>query len=146
LYGSATRPSVLLLGMTRTQVRTCLGRASSTSRATRTRPERWSYGRGLSISFRSARVTEFTLNDGRFRTSRGGAGVGSPLRALGQALPGMRRDARTRRQRALVRRPDGRYADVRIRVTGGKVRQVVVSLKARSRLDAFGRSLLRRGT
>jgi hypothetical protein len=137
---------VLLLRMTRTQVERCLGKPTRKTKATRTRPERWTYGRGLSITFRAGRVTGFTLNDGRFGTSRGGAGVGSSLTALKRALPGVRNDRRTRRQRAVVRRSDGRYADVRVRVAQGKVRQIVVSLKTRSRLDAFGRSLLRRPT
>jgi hypothetical protein len=144
LYGSATRPSVLLLNLTRTQLTACLGKPSTKTAARGTTPERWTYGSGLELHLRSGRVRDYTLRDGRFATSSRKAGVGSPLADLRRDLPGLRRDARSGLQRALVRRSDGRYADIRVRADkSGKIRQIGVTLRARSALDSFGRSLLR---
>jgi hypothetical protein len=43
--------------------------------------------------------------------------------------------------RALVRRSDGRYADVRVTVRRGKVARITVDLRAFRALDAAGRKL-----
>jgi hypothetical protein len=144
LYGDAGRPSVLLLGMTRAQVVACLGPPRAKTAARGARLERWTYGRGLALRFRAGRVDGFDLRDRSLRTSRGRAGVGSPLSALRRELPGLRRDPRGGLQRALVRLPDARYADVRVRLDNAKrIRQIGVTLRTRSALDTFARSLLR---
>jgi hypothetical protein len=130
--------------MTRAQVVACLGRPRAKAAARGPRLERWSYGRGLALRFRAGRVDGFDLRDGSLRTSRGRAGVGSPLNALRRELPGLRRDPRRGLQRALVRLPDGRYADIRVRLDNTKrIRQIGVTLRTRSALDTFARSLLR---
>jgi hypothetical protein len=135
---------VLLLGMTRAQVVACLGRPRAKTAAGGPRLERWTYGRGLTLRFRAGRVDGFDLRDGSLRTSRGKAGVGSPLSALRRELPGLRRDPRSGLQRALVRLPDGRYADIRVGLDNARlIRQIAVTLRTRSALDTFARSQLR---
>lgn len=144
LYGSRRRPSVLLLRLTRTQVTGCLGKPSTKTAARARRLERWTYGRGLELHFRAGRVIDYNLRDGRFKTSGHKAGIGSPLTTLRRDLPGLRRDRRRGLQRALLRRSDGRFADIRVRTSkSGKILQIGVSLKTRTGLDGFGRSLLR---
>ncbi|HEY0343692.1 MAG TPA: hypothetical protein VGC59_03530, partial [Solirubrobacteraceae bacterium] len=144
LYGDAGRPSVLLLGMTRAQVVACLGRPRAKTAARGPRLERWAYGRGLTLRFRAGRVDGFDLRDGSLRTSRGKAGVGSPLSALRRELPGLRRDSRSGLQRAVVRLPGGRYADIRVGLDNARlIRQIAVTLRTRSAPDTFARSQLR---
>jgi streptogramin lyase len=137
LTGTAKRPKVQLLGMTRAQLRACLG-APDAARAAR-----WSYDRGLSVSFRAGRVSAFTLRGTRLRTSTA-AGVGSALAQLQRGLPRLRRDARTGARRTLVAHGGGSFADIEVRLDGrGRVGTITASLRARTQLDAFGTSLLR---
>ena len=144
LYGDARRPSVLLLGMTRAQVGACLGRPRSKVAARGKRPERWLYGRSITLRLRAGSVVGFELRDGRLRTSRHSARVGSRVAVLRRELPGLRRDRRSRLHRALVARGDGRYADVRVRLDKSlRIRHIGVTLTTRSALDTFARSLLR---
>lgn len=132
LYGDARRPSVLLLGMTRPQVADCLGRPRATTAARGRRLERWTYARGLSLRFRAGRVVAFELRGSRLRTSRRRAGVGSSLAVLRRDLRGLRRDRRSGLQRALVRRADGRLADIRVRLDkSSRIRQIGVTLTSR---------------
>ncbi|HUR84865.1 MAG TPA: hypothetical protein VMY78_05930 [Solirubrobacteraceae bacterium] len=131
LYGSEQRPNVLLLDMTRTQVIACLGAPGAKTAAAGTRLERWTYGRGLVLRFRAGRVVDYELRDGRFGTSRRKAGVGSSLRSLRRELPGLRRDRATGAQRVLLRRPDGRDAEIRVRLDAkNKVRNIAIAVKA----------------
>jgi streptogramin lyase len=140
LTTGAKRPTVNLLGMTRAQLRACLGAPTKGAAGA----ARWTYGSGLAVTFRAGRVAEFALLDGRFGTSRTGAGVGDPLARLQRDLPRVRRDRRTGRRRALVARGDGRYADVAVQVDGrGRIRRITATLRTRAQLDAFGRSLER---
>lgn len=144
LYGATTRPSVLLLNLTRAQLTACLGKPSAKRAARGRQPERWTYGAGLQLNLRAGRVHDYTLRDKRFATSGQKAGIGSSLAVLRRDLPGLRRDPRSGLQRALVRRSDGRYADIRVQTAkGGKISRIGVTLQTRSALDTFGRSLLR---
>jgi hypothetical protein len=127
--------------MTRAQLRTCLGAPTKGGAGA----ARWSYGRGLTVTFRAGRVSAFSLLDGRFATSRTGAGVGSTLRVLQRDVPALRREPRTGRRRTLVVREDGRYADISVQVgRRGRVARITATLRTRAQLDAFGRSLERR--
>ncbi len=131
LYGSQKRPTVLLLDMTRTQVIACLGAPGAKTAAAGKRLERWAYGRGLVLRLRAGRVVDYELRDRRFATSRRKAGVGSSLATLRGELPGLRRDRATGAQRVLLRRPDGRYAEIRVRLDArGKVRNIAIALRA----------------
>jgi hypothetical protein len=144
LHGSPTRPRVLLLNLTRAKVLDCLGKPTTKTAARGGRPELWTYGRGLELRLRAGRVSDYTLRDSSFASSGRQAGVGSSLQTLRRDLPGLRRDPRGGLQRALLRRTDGRYADIRVRAgAGGKIQQIVVTLRTRAGLDSFGRSLLR---
>lgn len=143
LYGTASRPRVLLLGLTTKDVAICLGIPSEATLASNGRSEVWRYGQGLQISFRNGRVTTYRLRDRRLRASRNGATVGSSLPTLRRALPRLRRDPRSGLQRTLLAQPGGSYADVEARVSGGRVRSITVTLERTRTLDAFGRTLLR---
>lgn len=127
LYGNARRPSVLLIGLTGDQVRTCLGRAARSTAAKGTRLETWTYSRGVAVRFRAGRVVGLTYKDADFRTSRGAAGVGSTLRAIRTAVPALRRD----RSGAYVARV-GR-TDVKVLLDRrGRVRSIDVNLRRAS--------------
>jgi hypothetical protein len=117
LHGSAKAPKVLLLGMTTSRLRACLGRPTS-STATK-----WRYGKGLTITLRRGRVTGYALTDRRFRSARGKAGVGGTLRNLRKALPGLRRVARSTDHRATLGR-----TQIRVRVDRrGRITRIAVT-------------------
>ena len=78
-----------LLGLTRTQLRGCMGKptARTAARPKRKQPERWRYGRGTRFTFRSNRVADAALTDKRLRSARRDAGVGSTVTRLRKVLP-----------------------------------------------------------
>ncbi len=139
LTAGTGRPRVQLLGMTRAQLYACLGAPAQGGADS----ARWSYDRGLRVSFRAGRVSALQLRGTRLRTSRRGATVGSTLAQLRRDLPGLRRDPHSAGRRALAAHGAGRYADVQVALDGRRrVRTITVTLRSRSQLDAFGRSLL----
>jgi len=128
---------VSLLGATAKKVLACLGRPTSAQR--RGKVERWRYGKSIEVRFTGGKAFGITLRDKRFRSAPDGLRVGSKLTVARRAL-GLRAKAATR---ALLRRSDGRYADVRLAVRAGKVRTITISLRNFSALDAAGRRLAR---
>jgi hypothetical protein len=133
---------VFLLGLTTTRLRTCLGAPSATTSAPG-RARLWRYGRGLRVVVRAGRVSAFTLLDASFAASLDDVGVGDSATTLRRVLPGLRRDPRTKHQRALVRIDARTSADVQARMRRGKISSITVTLTRHSTLDAFGRKLLR---
>ena len=139
LAAGTRRPRVLLLGMTRAQLRDCLGPPLRGGAAA----ARWSYDRGLSVRLRAGTVSAFSLRGTRLRTSRSRATVGSTLAQLQRDLPGLRRDPRTGLRRLVVAHANGRYADVTVRLDRRRrVVAITAALRSRSQLDAVGRSML----
>ena len=147
LAGTAKRPSLPLLGLTRTQLRKCMGKPTVRAAASRKhkRPERWRYGKGTRFTFRSNRVAELALTDKRLRSAQRRVGVGSTVAALRKVLP-VKLDRRTHRYRAVVKLAGGSYADVRVRNAGGPKHIDSISIRTlkRAQLDKFARGLLRR--
>jgi hypothetical protein len=138
LVRKGARRRVPLLGASPAKVRACLGRPTSRSR--RGHVERWRYGRGLEVRFAGGEAIGLTLRDKRFRSLPDGLAVGARSRTMGRAL-GVRS---LLHHRALLRRHDGRYADVKVSVRRGRVTRIVVSLRRYSGLDAAARRLVGR--
>ena len=126
-----------LLGATPKKVLACLGRPTKAQR--RGDVQRWLYGKSIEVRFSHNQVFGITLRDKRFRSTPDGLRVGSKLAVARRAL-GLRAKVATR---AVLRRSDGRYADVRLAVRAGKVRTITISLMRLGSLDAAGRKLAR---
>ena len=137
LVRRGSRRRVPLLGASPAKVRACVGRPTARSR--RGHVERWRYGRGLEVRFAGGEVIGMTLRDARFHSLPDGLAVGVRSRTMGRAL-GVRS---LLWHRALLRRHDGRYADVKVAVRSGRVTSITVSLRRYSGLDATARRIAR---
>jgi hypothetical protein len=109
--------------------------------ATRAGEQRWRYGTSLELRLRGGRVTRLVLKGASFASLPDRLAVGAPAAAIGQALGAQALAAR----RALLRLPDGRYADLRLSLRRSRVTRITVDLRAFGDLDAAGRRLAKGG-
>jgi hypothetical protein len=139
LVRKGTSRRIPLLAASAKTVRDCLGRP--TSMATRAGEQRWRYGTSLELRLRGGRVTRLVLKGASFASLPDRLAVGAPAAAIGQALGAQALAAR----RALLRLPDGRYADLRLSLRRSRVTRITVDLRAFGDLDAAGRRLAKGG-
>jgi streptogramin lyase len=148
--GRSVKRTVSLLGKTRAQVRSCLGKPTKIVKHKRTKTrrapsERWTYKRSADVTFTNGRVTSYTLVGRTARSVPDKAGVGTQIASFRKALGRVVRIRHTRTHRAVVALGGGRYADVRIVMDPKRsvAKTVRVTLARLAGLDRVGRDLAR---